>query len=227
MPSLSSPAGAAVPDRVRVLVADDHRMFRQLMEQYLAKVYEIVPGASTLPELDAAFRRGGFDVALVDLSWGHEGPVTPHLRRWYGLQPASHIVILTAIDEYFLGQSFLEGGARGFLGKRSDFAEVVSAVASVASGESYFGRDLKPPPKRAASAVGEELPVIARHILELLACGWSRKAIAKALNLSVKGVDYHIGVLRTSFGVGPWERPNWPALFARSGTDRLDGLECY
>lgn len=214
-------------ERVRVLVADDHRMIRHALEESLSRRYDVIPGASTLREIDDAFRRGGFDVAVLDMSWGREGPVTPHLPRWYKCQPAVRVIILTALDEYYLGKAFLEGGAHGFLGKRSDFSEILTAVDAVFRGEIYFGSDLKPPPKRAASASGEGLPAIALHILELLAYGWSRKEIAKALNLSVKGVDYHIGTIRSVYGIAPWDRPNWPELFAKSTEGPIEGMGPY
>lgn len=210
-------------DRARVLVADDHRMFRQMLEEALSHFYDVVPGASTLRELDDAFRRGGFDIAIVDLSWGPEGSVSPYLARWYGLQPTARVIILTAMDEYHLGKAFLEGGARGFLGKRSNFSEIEAAVDAVLRGEIYLSRDLTPPSKRAPSARGNELPSIARCVLEYLAYGWSRKEIARALNLSVKGVDYHIGAIRNFFEIGSWERPRWPELFAKATEGLRDG----
>jgi DNA-binding response OmpR family regulator len=74
-------------------------MLRQMMEETLRDKDKVVPGASTFTEEDDAFRRGKFDVALLDLSWGPEGPVAPHLPRWCGMQPAARVSILTATDE--------------------------------------------------------------------------------------------------------------------------------
>lgn len=197
-------------------------MWRQMMEDALRDTYEVVPGASTIADVDEAFRRGGFDVVLLDMSWGPEGPVTPHLHRWYGLQPAARVIILTAMDEWFLGQAFLEGGARGFLGKRSDFFEVFDAVDAVAKGETYMGRDLHPPPRRSPRAAGHKLPVVALRILGYLAHGIARKEIATALHLDLRTVDYHIAKLRQLFGIRRWQRPNWPEVFSRSGANGAD-----
>lgn len=202
-------------ERIRILVGDDHRMWRQMAENELQKRYEVVPGASTIAEMDEAFRLGGFDVVLMDLSWGSEGSVTPHLSRWHRLQPAVSVIILTAIDEWFLGQALLEAGARGFLGKRSKFSEVFDAVDAVMRGETYLGRDLHPPPRRSQRAANHDLPVVALRILEYLAHGLNRKEIARALNIDVRTVDYHIGNLRKLAGIGRWERHNWQEIFAR------------
>lgn len=211
-----------MPDRLRVLVADDHRMFREVLERSLVDVYDIVPGGSTIAEVDAAFRRGGFDVAILDLSWGTEGSVNQYLPRWYGMQPAVRVIIVTAIDEWFLGQAMLEGGAHGFLGKRSDFAEVFDAVDAVAKGETYMGRDLHPPPRRSPRAPHQDLPIVALRILEYLAHGLNRREIAKALHIDVRTVDYHIGKLRKAVGIGRWERPNWQEIFARIGANAAE-----
>ncbi|MBK6495920.1 MAG: response regulator transcription factor [Gemmatimonadetes bacterium] len=197
-----------MPDRLRVLVADDHRMFREALERSLADVYDVVPGGSTIAEVDAAFRRGGFDVAILDLSWGTEGSVNQYLPRWYGMQPAVRVIIVTAIDEWFLGQAMLEGGAHGFLGKRSDFAEVFDAVDAVAKGETYMGRDLHPPPRRSPRAANHDLPIVALRILEFLAHGLNRNEIAKALHIDVRTVDYHIGSSARSSGLVVGSAPN-------------------
>ena len=212
-----------MPERIRVLVADDHLMWRNMLEKELQTRYEVVLGASTIAEMDEAFRRGGFEVVLMDLSWGPEGSVTLHLPRWQRLQPAVRVIILTAIDEWFLGQMLLEGGARGFLGKGSNLSEVFDAGESVAMRQTYMGHDLHPPPQRSPRAANHELPFIALRILEYLAHGLNRGEVAKALHVDVRTVDYHIGTIHKLVGIGRWERPSWQEIFARIGAKAADG----
>lgn len=199
-------------DGARVFVADDHRMFRDLMERFLSARFEVVPGASTLAEADVAFRHGGFDVAIVDVSWGKEGPVTPRLKRWYLLQPQCHVIILTALDDWFVGRAFLAEGARGYMGKRSDFREVLDAIDAVMAGGTYMGRTMVPHPPVAAPPMERQLPAEAARVLDLLSEGWSRKAIAAALCTHIKTVDYHIARIKRLFGVPRSTRPEWRRL---------------
>jgi DNA-binding NarL/FixJ family response regulator len=199
---------------VRVLVADDHWMFRQAVESWLSEQGFVVQGASTLDELDAALNRGGIDAALVDLSWGDEGAVTARLPAWYKRHPSCRVIILTAHDDWYLGQELIRGGARGFLGKRSDFSALFEAIHAVVRGETYFDTTIHPRPKRSPAVVAPGLPSIRFRIVEFLACGWSRKEIAKALNITTKTVDYHIAKVKFLYGIGRWQRTNWKAICA-------------
>lgn len=212
-------------ERVRVLVADDHRLFRELLEVALGSVYETVSGASTLHELESAFTRGGFEVAVLDVSWGDEGPVTPRLRHWIRIAPSVRVILLTAFDDYHVGQKFLEMGVSGYLGKRSDFSEVFDAIEAVMRGESYLGKRLARPRHEPGIVEEERLPSETLRVLGPLAEGWSRKQIASTLHLHIKTIDYHIKRIKAYYGAVGIKQPNWRRLLtwsrARGGEGQL------
>ncbi|MBL0178575.1 MAG: response regulator transcription factor [Gemmatimonadetes bacterium] len=195
--------------RTRVLVADDSPLFRDLLERDLASKYEIVEGASTLAEVDAALARGPIDVALIDLAWRDEGACLPRMRYWQQLQSTCRIVILTAYDEWSLCEASLQAGATGFAVKGDPFTEMILAIEMASRGEQYIsGKVLREPPSSRGPARGC-LSRSARRVLELLAEGFTQKQIAKTLGFSVRTVEDHVKAIKRYFGIDSRAKPNW------------------
>lgn len=201
-------------ERIRVLVADDHLLFRELVEAELGKEFCVVPGASTFARADAAFARGGFEVAVIDLSWADEGPVAPRLPLWRRLHPSCRWIMLTGYNESGLCQGYLAAGAQGYVVKQSTMVELSEAVHAVMRGETFISAQVLPAPHELCGPHPRWLPAATARVLSRLADGWSRKQIAKEYQLHINTVDYHIMKLKEFFGVGPRERPSWARLLA-------------
>ncbi|MFI5590675.1 response regulator [Amycolatopsis sp. NPDC051758] len=186
-------------DGLRVLVVDDHPLFRFGVSTLLDAEagIEVVGEASTgvnAVEAAAALRPG---VVVMDL----------HLPDLSGIQATRHIVtaspdtgvlMLTMADESESVFAAMRAGARGYLLKDAEPDEIIRAVRAVARREAIFGPDIanrvlaffnQP---TASEPVFPELTGREREVLSLIAAGHSNSVIATTLCLSPKTVRNHI-----------------------------------
>jgi two-component system nitrate/nitrite response regulator NarL len=182
--------------RVRVLVADDHPVFREGVVRALEASghVEIVGqpenGRDALAEIVAQRP----DVAVLDYRLpGLDGIAVIHAMTRDGLP--TRALLLSAHNESTLVYEALQTGAAGYLSKEAEREQIVDAVLAVARGESVLTADV------AAGLVGEirlragtEPPVLTereREILRLIADGKSFPEIASELYLGVTTVKTH------------------------------------
>ena len=130
---------------MRVLVADDHPMFRAGMAMLLEteprteNVGEAGTGAEAV-DLALELRP---DVVVMDLHLPDLDGVTA-TRRILDQAPEIGVLILTMSDEDDAVVAALQGGARGYLLKEAGPAEILAAILSVGEGASVFGRTDRP-----------------------------------------------------------------------------------
>ena len=184
---------------IRVLVADDHPIFRDGLAVLLASVdgIEVVGTAADGVEAVAAATRLRPDVVVMDVQMPRLNGVEATRRLATDL-PGTGIVVLTMSED---GTVFaaIRAGARGYLVKGAEQEEIVRAITTVAAGGAVFGATLAqriaeffaagPPPPADAFP---QLTAREREILELLAAGRSNAQIAAALYLSPKTVRNNV-----------------------------------
>lgn len=175
---------------IRVIIADDHRMFRQ----GLAGLLEEEPDIELLGEADRGsealrlIRELRPDVAVLDLSMprpdGIEIIQTLHAE---GLDTSC--LILTMYDDAATMRDAMNAGAKGFLVKSGAFEEFASAIRTIASGRISFNAANIPD----SATAPPETPLSPREqqVLCLVAQGLSSKLIADQLNLSPRTVENH------------------------------------
>lgn len=125
---------------VRVVLADDHPMYRYGLTAVLEQAdgIDVVASVGDGAALVDAVRDLSPDVVLTDLSMpGLDGVVA--IAQLLGLQPELPILVLTMHEDDAHVFAALRAGARGYLVKGADGAEIVRAVYSVASGEAVYG----------------------------------------------------------------------------------------
>ena len=185
--------------KIRVLVCDDHALFREGVRTVLAGVSEIevVGEAANGSEAVELARKLSPDVVLMDIAMpvlrGFDA--TRRIRRFL---PNARVLMLTIYDDEDVVVRCMEAGAFGYLVKDSPPAQLIYAVQAAARGEHYVS------PKVMKSVVGhyskgaqttksdyDLLSDREREILVLLAEGCAMKEIAQRLDLSVKTVDAH------------------------------------
>lgn len=189
---------------VRVVLADDHPMFRYGLRAVLAAAaeVEVVAEAGDGEELVALVERERPDVVLTDLAMpGLDGAAAT--RRILLQHPDTGVLVLTMHedDEALLGA--MRAGARGYLLKGADRAEIVRAVLAVASGEAVYGAAVArrivdfftAAQRRYAAQVFPQLTVREREVLELVAGGSGNHEIARRLVLSEKTVRNHVSTV--------------------------------
>ena len=191
----------AVTPVVRVVLADDHPMVRYGITAVLADAPEVavVGEAANGAELLAAVAELRPDVVVTDLDMpGMTGAeATRELRRTH---PDVAVLVLTLHDDDESLFAALRAGARGYLLKGADRAELVRGILSVAGGEAVYGAAVATrivqfftgARDEYAAQVFPELTDRERDVLGLIASGKRNSEIATALGLSDKTVRNHV-----------------------------------
>ncbi len=175
---------------IRVLVVDDHPLFRDGLTGLLATVAD-VEVAGTAGDGDTAVRLThelAPDVVLMDLNL----PGTPGLeatRRIVATAPACHVLVLTMLADDATVATALRIGARGYLLKETGQDAVVAAIRTVASGGQVIGPGLS---AGSSGSHGADLTARELEVLALLSRGLSNNEIARELDLSLKTVQNHV-----------------------------------
>jgi len=188
----------AARDVIRVVVVDDHVMFRQGIKALLAQFrIEVVGEACDGAEGVAIAQRLRPDVILLDLDMPGTGgrAALEELRRTL---PDSHVLVLSMHSEEERLLALLDSGARGYLCKAAAHAELVEAIRALASGEVYVSpasaRMLAGAmvPQRALKSARGRFKTLSKReqsILRRVAEGYSGVEIARLLAISTKTVD--------------------------------------
>ena len=180
---------------VRVLLADDHGIFRQglciLLQQ---EGFEIVAEASTGPEAVKLAESLSPDVAILDyIMPGMSGiEVARELQR---SAPDTQTILLTAQEDNASVIEALRAGMHGYVYKSQTAEELVNTVREVVRGAIHFNTRL-PPVAIDTYASGlsrkpDPLTDRERQVLLLIASGSTTRMIAQALGLSSKTVESH------------------------------------
>ena len=190
---------------IRVLVADDHRFYREGVRALLAGLSDIavVGEAASGAEVIAQAAELQPDVILMDLRMPEPGGVEA-TRRILRDSPRVGILVVTMYEDDDSVFAAMRAGARGYLLKDADREDLVRAIQAVGRGEAIFspriaGRligyfaALQPAAGGAAPASPfPDLTAREREILGLIAQGQANPAIAARLSLSVKTVQNHV-----------------------------------
>jgi DNA-binding NarL/FixJ family response regulator len=205
---------------VRVVIADDHPMYRYGLEAVLAASPEVdvVGDAADGSQLVALVEQLRPDVVLTDLAMpGLDGATAT--RQILNRFPRIRVLVLTMRedDEALFGA--LRAGAGGYLLKGADGEEIVRAVLAAAAGDAVYTADVA---KRIisfftsahqtyAAQAFPQLTAREREILHLVATGLGNHEIARRLVLSEKTVRNNVAAILTKLQV-----PDRAAAVARA-----------
>ncbi|MFN8482260.1 MAG: response regulator transcription factor [Anaerolineae bacterium] len=187
-------------ERIRVLIADDHTLFRSGLHALLNLFSDIqvVGEASTGEETISKAEALQPDVILMDIQMPGVNGIEA-TRRIMQTSPNVGIIVVTMFEDDSYVFLAMCAGARGYILKEANEDEVLRAIRAVASGEAIFGAAIakrlvqffsKPTPT--SPAVFPELTDREREILDLIARGESNADIAQILVLSPHTVRNHI-----------------------------------
>jgi len=191
-----------VNNAIRIVVADDHPLFRGGVVRTLAEFddMEVLAECGSAEAVIEAVGRLLPDIVLLDISMPGGGL---EAARQIGQRfPAVHIVMLTVSEADDDVLAALQAGARGYVLKGVGAAQLVDLVRSVARGGSYVSPDLAArlltTMQRPATAPDKEPDPIAdlskreEQILRLVAQGRSNKEIGRELDLQEKTVKHYM-----------------------------------
>ena len=180
---------------MRVLIADDHAVFRRGLKETLAEAFSRVTfgEAKTAQETLEQVRRQDWDVVILDISMpGKSGlDILDDLKR---LRPKLPILLLSMHPEQQFARRALKAGAAGYLTKDSVPDELKVAVKKIAAGGRYVSAtlaeklavDLR---EGAETPLHELLSDREFQVMRMIASGKTVKEIAENLSLSVKTVS--------------------------------------
>jgi DNA-binding NarL/FixJ family response regulator len=191
---------------LRVLIADDHPLYRDGLRAALAAAgFDVVDEAADGRQAVALSLELQPDVVMMDLDMPGMGGIEATRRIVHG-SPHVGILVLTMLADDDSVFAALRVGARGYLLKGAGQAEIVRAVQTVADGGAVFGASLA---RRvmdyfSGQQVTEPFPELTdreREVLAMVGAGHNNAAIAAQLALAPKTVRNHISNIMTKLHV--------------------------
>jgi DNA-binding NarL/FixJ family response regulator len=197
-------------ETIRVLLVDDHPVFRHGLRALLASLgtVDVVGEGASGEDAVALAQHLRPDVVVMDLHMPGLGGVDA-TRRITAATPGVGVLVLTMFDDDDSVFAAMRAGARGYLVKGADTPDVIRAITAVAKGEAIFGPSVAKRVlaflTRPLSAYDEQLfPELTsreRETLDLLAAGYSNTEIARRLYLSPKTVRNNVSSIFTKLQV--------------------------
>lgn len=192
---------------VRVVVADDHPMFRFGLVAALESSpdVDVVSDAEDGAALLAMLASTEVDVVLCDLEMpGTDGLAV--IAELTSTRPTLPVVLLTMHEDERVVRAALEVGARGYLLKGADRDEIVHAVLTVADGGTVYGPGVGElvrgiALRHTSSPPLPHLTARERQVAELLGSGLGNNGIAHSLGLSEKTVRNHVSAILVKLAV--------------------------
>jgi DNA-binding NarL/FixJ family response regulator len=200
-------------ERIRVLVADDHPVFRRGIRAILGAEpdTELVGEATDGEEAVARALEQRPDVILMDLNMPKITGIEA-TRQILEVDPNIAILMLTMFEDDDSVFAAMRAGARGYVLKGADGAETLRAIHAVADGEAIFGPTIArrltgyfatpgQVPRTTAEGAFPSLTEREHEILSLIAEGYTNTAIASRLYISPKTVRNYVSNIFTKLQV--------------------------
>jgi DNA-binding NarL/FixJ family response regulator len=137
------PPEPSAEEPTRVLVADDHALFRRGLKAMFASVpeYEVVGEAATGEEALEKVANTHPDIVLMDIQMAKMNGIEA-TRRIVEAYPRTGVVMLTMFGDDDSIFAAMRAGARGYVLKGADEQEVLGVVGAVQKGEAHFGPEI-------------------------------------------------------------------------------------
>lgn len=185
---------------IRIMVVDDHAIVRKGLVALLNTVegLSVVAEASDGEQAVATFRTVQPDVTLMDLRLPKLAGADA-IAKIREESPSARIIVLTTFDGDEDIYRALQAGAKGYLLKGMDTAELTDAIRAVYAGKSRIPAFVAE--KLAERMGGPALTTRELEVLKRIVAGRSNKEIAGDLNISEATVKTHINSILSKLGV--------------------------
>lgn len=192
--------------RIRILLADDHTLFCNLLRDLLEPEYEVVGSVRDGRELLEAAERLRPDVVLVDIGMPSLNGLDAGRRLKEG-NPKVKLIYLTMNNNAEYARVALQAGASAFVLKNSPSSQLLQVIRGALRGVSYVAPEIR----RAMSEIfirdpnavdrPQHLTDRQREVLQLLAEGRSLREIALSLQISYRTARFHKSRIREELGL--------------------------
>lgn len=189
---------------IRLLIADDHTLFREGLRAILGaqSEIEVVGEASNGAQAVQLTASQLPDIILMDIQMPEMNGIAA-TEKILDANPHIGIIVLTMLEDDDSVFAAMRAGARGYVLKGADKAEMLRAIHAVANGEALFGpaiaqrlvnffQDVRGMKNLAPPRAFPELTEREGQVLALIAQGYNNSEIADRLVLSTKTVSNHI-----------------------------------
>jgi DNA-binding NarL/FixJ family response regulator len=199
VPNPSNSKEGTAGGELRLVIADDHRLFLLGLRQLLGRVpgIRVVAEAATGLEAVSAVAEHRPDILLLDISMPELNGIEV-ARRVQEDTPETKVIIVSMYADRRYVTEALRAGARGYLLKSCPPEEVLRAVRRVSGGEFHLGEGIEQVVAEFVQTSGANrdspfgiLSVREREVLQLLAEGKTTRQIGDLLNVSAKTVETH------------------------------------
>lgn len=182
-------------EKTRILLADDHAMFREGLKQVLSRTTDLVVAdeAENAQQILDKVQKTEFDVVILDISMpGRDG--IDVLKQLKQMKPKLHFLVLSMYPEDQYAYRAIKAGASGYLTKNKASQELIEAIRRIASGRKYISPDVA---EQLAIDIekGSERPLHQKlsdreyQVMCMIASGKTVKNIAGELSLSVSSIS--------------------------------------
>lgn len=196
---------------IKIIIADDHKIFREGLAELLNKEKEIlVKGdAGNKEELFELLKTHEVDVIIMDIDMGETSGIdlTANIKTEH---PEIKVLALSMHGDKNYIVKMLEAGANGYILKNAGKEEMLNAIRTVASGNTYFSSQVSSKlledliyPASVKKKKQEDTPLTEREIevLKLITEEYSNSEIAERLFISIRTVDTHRRNILDKLGV--------------------------
>ncbi len=197
--------------RPRVVIVDDHHLFRSGVRAELGEELSVVGDAGSVDDAVGVIREQRPDVVLLDVHMPDGGGVEVITRVGDGC-PSLRFLALSVSDAAEDVIAVIRAGARGYVTKTISAAELAQAVRRVAGGDAVFSPRLAgfvldafardaatggsdPARSPAVDVELDQLTPREREVLRHIARGYMYKEVAQRLGISVKTVEAHVSAV--------------------------------
>ena len=185
--------------RIRVLIADDHKIVRMGLAALLAteRDLQLVGEADNGIEAVRLATSLKPDVVIMDLMMPKKDGVEA-TRDILAAAPETRVLVLTSYGTSNAVAQAIDAGAAGALMKTADDAQIVSVIRRLAAGEKYVSAEIR-------KSINETptIPVLSprqTEVLKQLTLGLTNKEIANVLGIRKDGVEDHINIIFSKLG---------------------------
>lgn len=190
---------------MRVLIADDHQLFRDGLREVLRQFDDQVDivEAGDFDQAVAAVS-DGLDLVLLDLTMPGDTWENGVQRVATALSDGCRLIILSASDDPRQIRQSVALGAAGFIPKTASSRVMVSALRLVMEGGVYLPQSILAiavEPPQSADCTGGSLTPRQRDVLAVLSQGKSNKEIARVLDIAEGTVKLHVTAILKALGV--------------------------